>query len=273
MTNLRLVIMGLIFLGIVASRGTAAASDYEEVVMTNGGTLTGRITLKGPVPGPLVFPLELYPFGTYCGKNKKISDGQGNVRISEFEVSQDGGLKDVVIAVQGVSRGKPFKPVMASLEAKGCEFLPFVSIVQNHGQFTMKNEDPVLHNSQLYQAEKGNVILNVPVPPNSTDTHTINFERNKRIYKMICGMHEFMQTWGYAVDNPYYALTDENGLFTIDGVPPGTYRVVVWRPHFKPVTRKITIESNGITSLALEFDSSTVKRPHYETQEKFRIQH
>jgi hypothetical protein len=258
---------------MVGLSGVSAASDYEEIVVADGGTITGKVTLKGPVPEPRIFPLTLYPFGPFCNKNKLISDGQGNVRISEFNVAKDGGMKDVVVAVKEVKRGKPFKPIVANLAARDCEFLPFVSIVQNEGTFVMKNEDPIIHNAQLYQSEKGNLLLTVPNPPNSTGTFPIKFEKNKKIYQMICGMHEFMQTWGYAVDNPYYALTDENGNFTIDDLPPGVYEVIAWRPHFRPIEREITVPPNKTVSLGFEFDSSTVKRPHYETQEKFRIQH
>jgi hypothetical protein len=85
-------------------------------------------------------------------------------------------------------------------------------------------------------------------------------------------MHEFMQTWGYAVDNPYYALTDENGMFTIDGLPPGTYTVTAWRPHFPPMERRVTIASSGTEQIEFSFDAALVKRPLYETQERFRIQ-
>jgi len=267
-----MLIVGVILLGMVGFSGISAASGYQEITVTNGGTITGKVTLKGAIPEPRVFPLALYPFGTYCQKNRQISDGEGNVRISEFEVGPSHGLKDVVVAVEEVQKGKPFKPIVAQLVARGCEFLPFVSIVQNHGSFVMRNEDPIIHNAQLYQSEKGNLLLTVPNPPNSTGTFPIVFEKHKRIYQMICGMHEFMQTWGFAVDNPYYALTDSNGNFSIDGLPPGEYELIVWRPHFKPIEREVKVTAKGTTPVSFEFDASTVKRPHYETQEKFRIQ-
>jgi hypothetical protein len=265
--------LAFFFLGIIGIYGSPVVFGYEEALVRDGGTLKGKVTLRGPIPEPRVFPLALYPFGPYCNKNKVISDGQGNVRISEFNVAEDGGMKDVVVAVQEVKRGKPFKPIVANLVARGCEFLPFVSIVQNHGTFVMKNEDPIIHNAQLYQSEKGNLLLTVPNPPNSSGTFPIKFERNRKIYQMICGMHEFMQTWGYAVDNPYYALTDSQGKFLIDDLPPGKYKVIAWRPHFKPIEREITVSAHKTVSLDFEFDSKVVKRPHYETQEKFRIQH
>ena len=269
-----LILMGL---GIIISNflGFVGISDvfgYEEARVLDGGTLTGKVILDGPVPEPRIFPLALYPFGPFCEKNKAISDGHGGVRISEFKVGPDKGMEDVVIAVLDVKKGKPFRAIGANLVARDCEFLPFVSIVQNHGTFVMKNEDPIIHNAQLYQSEKGNLLLTVPNPPHSTGTFQIHFEKHKKIYQMICGMHEFMQTWGYAVDNPYYALTDSDGKFTIDGLPPGEYEVIAWRPHFKPIEREITVSGHQTVSVGFAFDARTVKRPHYETQEKFRIQ-
>jgi hypothetical protein len=271
MGRLSVLSIGLLFTGTIGIFGASVALGYEEAAVTDGGTIAGKVTLKGDVPEPRVFPLALYPFGPYCNKNKLISDGKGNVRISEFNVSADGGMKDVVVAVEEVKQGKPFKPIVANLVARDCEFLPFVSIVQHSGTFIMKNEDPIIHNAQLYQSEKGNLLLTVPNPPNSTGTFPIHFEKHRKIYQMICGMHEFMQTWGYAVDNPYYALTDGEGKFTIDQLPPGKYEVVAWRPHFKPIEREITVSPNKAVTLDFEFDAAAVKRPHYETQEKFRI--
>src|SRR3989344_1929390 len=264
--------LGLVFWIGIGMGASSRVFGYEEAAVTNGGVLTGKVTLDGPVPEPRIFPIALYPFGPFCEKNTNIFDGHGGIWISEFTVGPNDGLKDVVVAVQGVKKGKPFRPIAASIVARDCEFSPFVSIVQNHSTFIMKNEDPILHNAQLYQSEKGNLLLTVPNPPHSSGTFPINFEKNRRIYQMICGMHEFMQTWGYAVDNPYYALTDESGAFRIDALPPGTYTVTAWRPHFQPIERTVTISPKGTVSLAFEFDSSDVKRPLYETQEKFRVQ-
>ena len=49
-----------------------------------------------------------------------------------------------------------------------------------------------------------------------------------------------------AVNNPYYALTDEKGTFTIENIPPGTYQLVVWHPQTGPgMTKTVTIRSDG----------------------------
>jgi hypothetical protein len=248
------------------------AFGYEAVPVKDGGTLKGVVELEGGVPEPRTFPAVLYPFGPLCQKNQRISDGKGNIFLRDVIMGPNEGLKDVVVAIEGVEKGKPFKTLKPEILSIDCEFLPSVTVVQNHGEFIMKNEDPVLHNSQVYQAGKGNVILNVPIPPNSTKTHPIEFEKGRRIYQIICGMHEFMQTWGFAAENPYYALTKEDGEFIIRDIPPGTYKVTAWHPIFDFMEKTVTIPPNGEVELEFEFDSSDFERSNYEIQKKFRIQ-
>lgn len=98
--------LGVLFLGLAGLSGIPMAFGYEEMDVKGGGTLIGRVTLKGEIPPPRVFPLVLYPFGAFC---KRISDGQGNVLLEEFYVGTDGGLKDSVVAVEQVKKGKPFQ--------------------------------------------------------------------------------------------------------------------------------------------------------------------
>ena len=73
------------------------------------------------------------------------------------------------------------------------------------------------------------------------------------------------------MENPYYAKTRKGGEFVIDRIPPGTYQVSAWHPHLKPVVKEVTVPPNGTVEVAFEFDSRTVSRPIYETQNSFRM--
>jgi hypothetical protein len=44
-----------------------------------------------------------------------------------------------------------------------------------------------------------------------------------------CNIHPWMQGYVWAFDHPYFAVTDENGRFSIPNVPVGTWRVVMWQ--------------------------------------------
>lgn len=267
------------------------ALGYEEVDVRNGGSIAGTVRLNGPIPEPRVFPLVLYPFGPFC---KKISDGKGHIVLEEFIVGTGGALQDAVVAVQHVERGKAFPVIKNEFVVEDCMFHPadvpdseqftvnkdgklrhahpLLSVMENHQAISVVNRDPVIHNSQIFQSERGNIILNFPLPV-STEPRggVVNFERGRRISQMICGMHEFMQSWGFMVDNPYYAKTKRDGEFAINDLPPGTYRVVAWHPHLKPIEREVTVPADGMVSITFDFDSRQVVRPQYESQEKFRI--
>lgn len=280
----------MVLIGTLLTWTGFPAHGYEEIEVTHGGTITGKVTLKGPIPAPRNFPLVLYPFGPFC---KKISDGKGNVLLEEFIVGPDGGLQDAIVTVQGIERGKPFDPMQVKIVAVDCMFHPgdvspneqfaikdgklrhehpLVMVFTNPQEISVINQDPVIHNSQVFQSEKGNIILNVPLPvSNDPRKGIVQFEPGKRIAQMICGMHEFMQTWGFAVDNPYYSKTRKDGGFQIDRLPPGTYKVLAWHPHLKPIEKTVVVTANGAVDLNFEFDGAEVKRPIYEDQRKFRI--
>ena len=281
----------LILLGIIALPSMGIASGYEEIKVNGGGTITGKVILKGPKPSVRVFPLVLYPFSPFC---KIISDGEGNVIVQEFIIGSDGGMQDVVVALLDVEKGKPFQPITSQLVAENCMFHPadipsnvhtfsdkggrvhhehpLVRVIKNHQPISVVNRDPIIHNGQIYQSERGNIILNFPIPVSDKPRGgVIHLDPGKRVTQMICGMHEFMQSWGFAVDNPYYAMTKKDGAFKIDRLPPGHYRVVAWHPQIKPIQKEITVSEGETVELNFEFDAATVKRPEYEVQGRFRI--
>ena len=276
----------------VALRGTpAAAASYQPAAVADGGTITGQVRLAGTPPELRYFPLVLYPFGTFC---KKIADPNGNVVLQEFLAGDAGGLQDTIVAVEGVAAGKPFTPITAEWVAVDCMFHPadvapeqhtardqagrlfhehpLVTAMQNDQPLQVWNQDPILHNGQVFQSERGNIVLNFPLPVSTQPAGgVVHLAPGKRIVQMICGMHEFMQAWGFVVDNPYYAKTGKGGGFSIDQLPPGTYKVTAWHPHLQPIVQEVTVRPNETVALDFEFDAAQVRRPIFETQEKFRV--
>ena len=266
------MIMGTVAaVALLFSLGEADA--YEEITVTDGGTLTGRVTLEGAVPKPKGYNLTTLPDPLYCGR---ISDGQGWRILQPFQVGPGGEFREVVVYLEGVDKGKPFGDgSVPKIEAKDCLFNPFTTVVRDDQSVTVVNMDPVMHDIQAYETSHlgPRVLFNVPLPMNPQ--HPRNFKdrseaamyhkhmagapmkelvklsKNRRIFVMQCGFHAYMESWGLAVTNPYFAKTDEQGRFTLTDVPPGTYKLVVWHPYIRtasehPVTigPKGTVEAN-----------------------------
>ena len=226
---------------------------YESETVTHGATLQGKITFTGTVPEPKVFELRRYYDREYCAV---LSDGTGHRLLKEVTIGPDGGLKDVVVVVEGVERGKPFTFTDAEVEASLCQFLPFVTVVSDKRRVTVFNRDPVLHDIQGYAYNEAGVdiVLHRPALHESGTTDIVRLVKGRKVFTMQCGMHPYMQNWGYAIDNPYYAVTDSNGAFAIDGIPAGTYHLKVWHPILGTQERNITVKPNETVSLDWLFD-------------------
>ena len=257
-----------------------AASAYESVTVANGGTLTGRVTLSGQVPKPKGYNLTTLPDPIYCGR---ISDGQGWRILQPFNVGPAGEFREVVVYLEGIDKGKPFdEGGVPQVEAKDCLFLPFTTIVRDDQSVTVVNMDPVMHDIQAYETSNlgPRVLFNVPLPMNPqhprnfkerTDAalyhkhmagapmkQLVSLSKGRRIFVMQCGFHAYMESWGVAVTNPYFAKTDEQGRFTMANVPPGTYKLVVWHPYVRSrIEQTVTIGPKGTTETAIAVPAPT----------------
>ena len=245
------------------------AMAYQEINVQNGGTIKGNAKLTGKMPFPRVYHLILFPNIDMCAEVD--TDDEMNRVLDDFKISADRGLKDVVISLEHVEAGKPFDKEPINILSENCKFFPDVSLIRQGETFTVDNQDAVMHNSQVYQKERGKIILNIPIPAEEVTEGKVTFKKNFKIMQMICGMHEFMQTWGYRVQNPYYFKTDENGNFNIGEIPPGEYVVNAWHYLMKPQKRKIKIAAGETIDLSFEFDGNAVERPFYETIKSGRI--
>lgn len=226
---------------------------YESATVLNGATVQGKITFTGIVPEPKTFELRRYYDREYCAT---LSDGKGHRLLKEVNVGQDGGLKDVVVVVEGVEKGKPFSVTDAEVEASLCQFMPFVTVVSDKRRVTVFNRDPVSHDIQGYAYDQAGVdiVLHRPALHVSGTTDIVQLVKGRKVFTMQCGMHPYMQNWGYAIDNPYYAVTGPNGSFAIGDLPPGTYRVKAWHPILGSQERDLTVKPNETISLEFTFD-------------------
>ena len=250
---------------------------YEEITVTDGGTITGSVTMKGGRPTPKGFNLIIFPDPVYCGR---ISTGTGWRLLEEFSIAPDGGLKDVVVQLTNIEKGKAFSFTPPTIEAKDCRFLPFVNVVRDDKDVTIVNMDPVMHDIQAYETSHlgPRVLFNSPLPMNPHHRrevganshehlagqpmkHTIHLTKGRKIFVMQCGFHAYMESWGMAVDNPYYVVTGKEGTFTLTDVPPGTYKLVAWHPQVgKVLEQEVTVTPRGTTDTNFVFNAPTGQR-------------
>ena len=245
------------------------AFAYQEINVQNGGTIKGNAKMIGSMPYPRIYHLILFPNIDMCAEVD--TDDEMNRVLDDFKVSPAGGLKDVAITLEHVEAGKPFNKEPINILSENCKFFPDLNFIRQGESFKVDNLDAVMHNSQVYQKERGKILLNIPIPAEEVSDGIVTFKKKYKIMQMICGMHEFMQTWGYRVQNPYYFKTDDQGNYNIDDIPPGEYIVNAWHYLMKPQKKKIKIAAGETIDLSFVFDADKVERPFYETIKSGRI--
>lgn len=252
--------------------GASSVEAYKEVDVQNGGTLSGVVTLEGKVPRPKGYNLVTLPDPVYCGR---ISTGTGWRLLQPFKVDPNGGFKDVVILLTDIKKGKTFEYTPPRIEAVDCQFNPYIIVVRDRDKVEVVNMDPVLHDIQAYETSKmgARVLFNVPLPMSKkikkqqllknvtvknragkVIAQPIKMRKGRNIFVMQCGFHAYMESWGLAVDHPYYVLSGQDGKYEIEDIPPGTYKVMVWHPLLNQEF-DVTIEPGKATMLDVKFDA------------------
>jgi hypothetical protein len=231
-----------------------AAWAYEETAVPNGGTVTGIVQFSGELPEPMSFELRRYSDQVYCGA---LSDGSGFRLLREVFVGNQQGLKDVIVTVEGIEKGKPFELKETRLDANICQLVPFVSVMRENHPLTVKNLDQVAHDLQIYERDQEHVfiIFHRPALTESGTSDIIRFTGKRRAVIMQCGMHPYMQGHGLAVENPYYAITGTEGTFTIKDLPAGKHRIKAWHPILGEKVQEVTVAANGTASVEFSFEA------------------
>ena len=65
--------------------------------------------------------------------------------------------------------------------------------------------------------------------------------------------YPWSRAWIRVFDHPYFAVTNRDGIFTIDSVPPGEYTLKMWEPRLGVRERKVHVDSAKDSKLDISF--------------------
>jgi plastocyanin len=115
------------------------------------------------------------------------------------------------------------KPGRAQMIQKGKRFQPHVLAVPVGTTVDFPNFDPIFHNAfSNFAGQPFDVGL---YPPGTNRSVTF---RRAGFVRVFCNIHPDMSAVIAVLDTPWYAVTERNGGFRIENVPPGEYRVRVF---------------------------------------------
>jgi hypothetical protein len=220
--------------------GAGGAATPDEA---NGATITGKVAFDGAKPTPKTLDVSA---NAVCVRAHTSSP----LKSEEVVVNDNNTVKNAFVWVKSGLPDKqwqvPSTPV--TLDQAGCAYKPHVIAVQTGQNIEIKNSDPTNHN--IHPQPATNQEWNQSQPPGA-DAMVKSFPRQEIMMPVKCNVHSWMRSYINVVGHPFYAVTGDDGSFTIKGLPPGTYTIEV--RHEKLPTQEQQVTVGAKESKTLDF--------------------
>jgi len=197
------------------------------------GNISGKVNFKGAKPAATMIKMNA---DTKCVTMHHGKDVASDMVI----VNSNNTLKDVFVYITKGLEGKKFPTPTAkvTLTQEGCMYHPHVFGVMVNQPLEIVNSDPTLHN--IHALPKNSKQFNIAQPIQGS-RRTETFEKPEVMVKLKCDVHGWMAAYVGVLDNPFYAVTDDKGNFTIKNLPAGTYEVTAWHEKYGTTTSTMTV--------------------------------
>jgi plastocyanin len=195
------------------------------------GKIVVTVSVDGVPPPPKMIKRDSDP---YCNKGEVPSD--------EVVVNAKGKLKDVLVRIKNPPTGaKPPAPVI--LDQKNCTYTPRVFAVAPGAKLSVRNSDGTFHN--VNGSISGKQLWNKPMAAKDKDLSLETSPKVGDVIEIVCNVHPWMRAYAVVSDHAFVGVTGDDGTFTIDKLPPGSYTLEAWHPKLGAKTVEIKIGSGA----------------------------
>lgn len=214
-------------------------------------------------------------FGFFCASNIVVADEKAEMQAklkealatlkneirSVVSVENGGSItgtvkcrrvrqpKDVVVYIEKVGDNNyPAPEEHGIIDQMNLMFVPHVMVVQRGATVDFPNSDMVRHN-----------VFSPPDCCNQFNLGTYDigsskpfvFEKTCEV-PLLCNVHAEMAAYVLVLDNPYFSVTGADGVFKIENVPPGDYKLSAWHEKLRTVTQDVKVEAGKALSVGFE---------------------
>ena len=203
--------------------------------------LPSRSTVRGARNGAIAGRVELRRVAPPAERRPTVADF--GTPAPALDISDR--LKSVVY-LDSAPRGafEQVETPRAVMDQRGERFVPHVLAITTGTIVDFPNSDRIYHNvfslSKTRQFDLGRYAVGHSKP--------VRFDR-AGVVRVFCDIHSHMNAFILVFSHPFYSLTDNEGRYRIDNVPPGAYNVIAWNEGLSSEARPVIVPDGGVGEL------------------------
>jgi plastocyanin len=220
-----------------------AAHPTPPVDPATAGSISGIVHFDGQPPARIPIDMSADPA---CNL-PNLPNQTGQIIVNDHH------LANVYIYLKSApsyTAGPNAAPVR--LDQKGCRYIPHVIAVQQGGSVTFLNSDATVHNIHTLPEQPGNTSVDISEPAHSA-SRTEAFPAPEVMLPARCNNHPWMSAFINVAPNPWFAISDTDGRFTITGIPPGTYTLAAIHETLGEQDIQITVPAKSAAQASFTF--------------------
>ena len=185
---------------------------------------------------------------------EKLASGAYPARRVSKAPADTSELSNVIVFVQDAPAEAALQGDRASIQQRDEAFVPRVLAVSRNSVVEFPNFDPFFHD--VFSLSK-DATFDLGRYPKG-EKRERRFTR-AGIVKVYCNIHSQMSATIMVFDHHLFATPSADGSFSIDGVPPGTWRVSAWHERIGATTTPVQVSAGDTARLEFSLPVTDAK--------------
>ncbi|HMB96736.1 MAG TPA: hypothetical protein VKK61_11905, partial [Tepidisphaeraceae bacterium] len=164
-------------------------------------------------------------------------------------VNPNNTLRNVFVYLDDAPQTDGSQQPPALLDQVHCQYVPHVLGVQVGQTLTIRSSDPTMHN--VHFNPQKNPARNLAMTQAGQE-NPVKFDYAE-IIRAKCDVHPWMTAWVGVFDNPFFAITQNDGNFEIKNIPAGTYKLVAWHELYGRQEKSVIVADDKPVNLEFVF--------------------